>query len=223
MGQRMTGTQQPQAAEPDNGRLLQFSDGVFAVAITLLVFSLRLPDPQAVAEGRLAQSVWQSRTQFLSFALSFAVVGNFWIVHHRAFRLIRTHDTGLIWLNMLCLFGISILPYPSSLLGQYSDHRFSVVFYAACMAFASLSMSLLWWYVSRDKQLVHKHVAATQIRRLLVRGLVAAAVFLISIPIAFASLTAAELTWASLFVMQNVVARLLRPALDVADASIAAQ
>jgi uncharacterized membrane protein len=219
----MAGMQQPQSAEPDNGRLLQFSDGVFAVAITLLVFSLKLPDPQAVAEGRLAQSVWESRTQFFSFALSFAVVGNIWIVHHRAFRLIRTHDPGLLWLNLLLLLGISILPYPSSLLGQYSEHRFSVVFYAACMAAASLSMSLLWWYVSRDRRLVHAHVAAAEIRRYLRRSLVSAATFLVSIPIAFVSLTAAELTWASLFVTQNLVSHLLTRSAETADPSMAAR
>ena len=94
-------------------RVLFFSDAVFAIAITLLVVDIRVPE---VVEQRRPRSYVNSKDKILSFTISFLVIGLFWMGHHRLFRYITALDRSLIFLNLLFLGTIAFLPYPTALL-----------------------------------------------------------------------------------------------------------
>src|SRR5258707_188668 len=96
-------------------RLIFFSDAVIAIAITLLVLDLRLPEASGES---LAAQLGDLSSSFLSFFMSFAVIGLFWEAHHRLFGFIERYDRTLLWLNLAFLFLIASLPFPTSVLAN---------------------------------------------------------------------------------------------------------
>ncbi len=104
-------------AENETGRVEAFSDGVFAIAITLLILEIRVP-PSATdaALGQELLHIWPS---FLAFLASFMAIGVMWLNHHRLFTLIQKCDDGLIALNLLLLLGITWIPFPTALLAEH--------------------------------------------------------------------------------------------------------
>src|SRR5579864_8408932 len=99
------------------GRLEAFSDGVFAVAITLLILNIQVPS--VGASTRLAQALIASWPSYLSYVLSFVTVGITWINHHQMFKYITRTDHTLLFLNLLILMCITFIPFPTALLAQY--------------------------------------------------------------------------------------------------------
>jgi uncharacterized membrane protein len=133
--------------EMPTSRIEAFSDGVFAIVVTLLVFTLQVPhisdrDPTQA----LAQSLIAMLPRFLSYALSFAIVCVWWVAHHHFFALLAKSDRGLLWLNSLFLFWLVSVPFPTALLGEYPDQRIAVVSYGVVMALAGLSFSSMRFY-----------------------------------------------------------------------------
>jgi len=126
----------------DGSRVEGFSDGVFAITITLLVFELHRP---AGAPGTLAQQLWRQWPSYLAFLASFIYVGVIWLNHHSAFTRIRSADRGLHWWNLMVLLTTSLLPFPTAVLastwpsGSVDDRRVAVVVYALLAAGMCLS------------------------------------------------------------------------------------
>lgn len=181
--------------DTDNSRLLALSDGIFAFAMTLLVLQIDVPDSAVVTADKLPAYVRDQGPHALSYAISFVVIATYWRVHHRLFRLIRGHDQGLISLNILCLFLVSFLPFPTDLVGEYSASRFAVIFYSVSMIVTSLTFSGLWYYASHDRRLIHEHVSAHKVRYQLLHGLSVPIVFLISIGVALIQPDVARYSW----------------------------
>jgi len=172
-------------------RIVAFTDGVFAIAITLLVLSLDVPSGTAGDEiHAFLVSSWR---QFFAYFLSFAVIGRFWISHHVIFSLLEDFDRRLIVLNLVYLSLVVLVPFPTELLGDYGDQPDSVVLYAAVVGTAALlswlmvRTSLHRGYVHTEQRVRAQHTAA---------GLVGATVvFYISIPVALLSPLAGQLFW----------------------------
>ena len=108
--------------ETDHGqreleRLIFFSDAVFAIVMTLLILDIRAPDdvPSNRAPTEVPILVWALWPKFLSYMLSFLVIGTYWIAHHQTFRYVRSYDRTLLWLNLLFLLSISFIPFPTCL------------------------------------------------------------------------------------------------------------
>src|SRR6266550_3995813 len=137
-------------------RVLFFSDAVFAIAITLLVVDIRVPAVVANASRELHDD----RGKILSFAISFLVIGLFWMGHHRMFRYITALDRPLIFLNLLFLGAIAFLPYPTALLFAGNTRQPAApAFYASCVAAAGLLELVVWLYAIRTKGLVPASVS----------------------------------------------------------------
>lgn len=198
--------------DPDNDRLISLSDGIFAFAMTLMVLQFDMPTPEKVAAGSLRREVLDQWPSLLSYALSFFVIANYWIVHHGMFRMIRSHDAGLVWLNILFLFSISFLPFPTDVMGEYDSDSFAVLFYAVAMSVTSLLSTVIWLYVSRRPRLLAGSVTPALARYHLLRGTGTTAIFLISAGLAEIDLTAARLFWLSLLVYHRALARVFRDA-----------
>jgi len=128
----------------DTGRIEYFSDAVFAIAMTLLVLDIPLPH---VASDKLWNAIVGLWPQFFAYALSFLVLALNWVFHHRKFRVIRSYDTGLIWINLVFLLFVAVLPFPTSLLSEYGSlGDAGVVLYAAVVGILSALQTWLWWY-----------------------------------------------------------------------------
>jgi uncharacterized membrane protein len=189
-------------------RTLSFSDGVFAIAITLLAFNIDSPQTADVARsGDLGKLLWEHLPDFVSFGLSFFVIGSYWIVHHSIFRHIRRFDTGLLWLNLALLFCIAFMPYPTVVLGNHSDQLPAVEFYAVCLAVTGIIQLVLWAYAAHHGRLIEERMDPLLVRFIFVRIGFTPAVFLLSIPIAFISLEVAKYMWGAVFVLNLLMAR----------------
>ncbi len=134
------------------GRLTAFSDGVVAIAITLLVLPLVDLVPQAVAQHESSITLITAHThQFLSFALSFAVIARFWFLHHAMFNNLETVEPRTSKINMLWLATIVVLPFPTEMAGQFREDRFTALVYVSTLAVSMGVLSALALQVDRDR------------------------------------------------------------------------
>ena len=198
----------------ENGRELDrivfFSDAVFAIAITLLVLDIHVPEiPERLVDEQLPGRLLALWPKYLSYVLSFVVILMYWMAHHIIFRAIKRYDRTLIWLNSLFLMCIAFLPFPTSLIGEYGDNQLAVAIYAASVAVARLLLTAVWWYASSGHRLIDESFPESTIRIYLVRGLAVALAFVISIGISFFSVSAAMYFWILLVVADNLLIRVL--------------
>lgn len=136
-------------------RLIDFSDGVFAFAITLLIITIPYPTfPSSISPGKFFAQLLTLRWYFFSYLLSFYVIGLFWLVHHLYFRYIIKFDTRLFLINLTLLLFIAFLPFPTNLLGHYGDRSIVAAFYAAMLSLMNFLYLLLWWYASSRHRLI---------------------------------------------------------------------
>ena len=195
----------PQAGR-ELDRIVFFSDAVFAIAITILVLDIRVPDiPEGRVAAELPAQILGLGPKYLSYVISFLVLAVYWQAHHRVFRPIRGYDGTLVWLNFLFLMAVAFLPFPTSLLGEYSKEQVSVVIYAANAAGASLLLSAISWYATRGHRLVPPELDDEESRLRRVQGLAVPVVFLLSIGISFFSPVAAMYSWLLLAVTDPII------------------
>ena len=173
----------------DLGRLLTFSDGVFAIAITLLVLSIPVPsipdgvpNRSALLAGRLADII----PNLSGFALSFVLVGAHWIIHHRVFRGVTRCDRVLLWLNLLLLLGICLVPFATTLLTRYGDTPTGLIVYATLQLGISVAYLVLRLYLASQKSGGYAEASL---------ALVQVVGFAVSIPVAFVSVQWAYVLW----------------------------
>ncbi len=208
----MTAPARPDWGESSLGleRLIFFSDAVFAIAITLLVLELRVPElPPGVSSAELARRVLGLWHEALAFVISFLVIGIFWARHHQLYHYIARFDGRLLWLNLLVLLCVAFLPFPTALLSRYNDTQFAVAFYAGYLALVGLLMALLWSYAAAAG-LVAPDLDRGVVRHHTLRLLGASAIFLLSIGVSFASPLAAHYCWALIALVRPLTVRLAR-------------
>lgn len=121
-------------------RLVFFSDAVFAIAITLLVIDLKVPEiPHGPAADAQALAALDALTpNFIGFLISFAVIGSFWAMHHRAFGLVTTHDRSFVWPNLHLLLAIVFLPFATGLMSANTGQRIPHLVYFGTLLVAGL-------------------------------------------------------------------------------------
>jgi uncharacterized membrane protein len=195
----------------DLDRLVVLCDGVFAIVITLLVLPLtaEVDLPPTDDLGAEAFALWP---RVVTFVVSFLVVGQFWMVHHRVFGRFTGCNGGLIRISLLSLLTVCFLPFPAALLGEHSTagDQFPVVFYATCLTLTSLSFTATWLYAKR-RGLVDPTLDEATTREMTTRSLVTSGVFVLSIGAAFFGLVAAVLCWMVLLpLVRKAVLRMQR-------------
>jgi len=197
----MGGSYQRESDETD--RLVVLSDGVIAIAITLLVLEITVPEvPASGSTAVLPELIADQWTEFFAYVLSFLVIGLYWSLHRRTFVHISQHDRGLVWLNLVFLLMIAFIPYGTSLFSSYPS-QFGVMFYAGVLALTGLTLAVLWAYASRQDLLE----AGLESRTVLLQGarfLVSPVVFVLSIGVAVVDPTLAILTWFLLLPLNGI-------------------
>jgi uncharacterized membrane protein len=169
-------------------RITAFSDGVFSIAITLLVLNLRIPIvPQSELPGELLNQLGKQWPSLLSYILSFVIIGIYWIAHHNMFHYIKRSNRPFLWINILLLMCVAFIPFPAGLLGQYPQQRISVIIYASSLILTNLMLSLLWWYATSNHRLVDQDIDAHFVRTVNRRNMTAPVVYLVSIGLSFLS------------------------------------
>ena len=149
-------------------RIEAFSDGVFAVAITLLVLNLQPPPHTTDHLWRALLREWPS---YAAFVVSFFVIGIIWVNHHGVFRNIAQADRILMFINLVLLFLVVLLPFCTALLADNLrrnvnniDSQIAAAIYSSTMLAMSIAFQGLWRWVVKDGRLLHQHIDATQAR-----------------------------------------------------------
>jgi uncharacterized membrane protein len=199
----------PHGDLPGVDRLLALSDGVVAIAITLLVLQLSVPTPAALlnpdSASELATQLGKGADQLVSYVISFYVIAQFWLVHHRVFRRITGQREGLAWWNFAFLFTITIMPFTSDLLGKFSANPLAVDIFAANLLLATVATHLTVTYGHR-KDLVTPE-SAQQARAAQYRVAASVVVIALSIAIAWVNPGAAKYFWLLLAVAPRIADR----------------
>jgi len=190
------------------GRILAFSDGVFAIAILLLLIDIRLPaDTTVVNSGSALIELWP---KYLAVLLSFVVIGLYWSAHVRLFREIIRYDQNLIWLNLLFLLFIVVIPFSTSVLSLHL-FQLSGIIYATAMACAGYMHTVLRIYAGSNHRLISKRLSPLYIRRGIIFSLFAPVGFTVSIGIAFINALAAMVFWVIIFIVHFIFQRRVKP------------
>jgi uncharacterized membrane protein len=175
--------------------VLAFSDGLFAIAMTLLVVAVSVPALTDGGDiGELADALGDQESSYISFFISFAVIGRYWVAHHRFFSLLSGLDGTLIWINLVYLAFIAFLPFPTDLLGTYFENPLSVVLYACNVALISGLEVVLFRHAHRHG-LLRRSMPEDVYRWGALLSLAPVFFFLLSIPLAFWSTTVAVASW----------------------------
>ncbi len=187
-------------------RIEAFSDGVFAIAITLLSLELVIP-----AHRDLAAALADLRPDFFALGLSFLVIGTYWVFHHRLFSTVVRYDSRLIWMNLLVLFFIVLMPFSTSVIADYDGQPLGVVVYALNIVGAGLASAGLTVYVLTGHRMCAQAVTHGRIRYAIGRSFVvpcyfAASLLLLLIPVSTSTVT---LSWLGLILVNIVVERTL--------------
>jgi uncharacterized membrane protein len=170
-------------------RILFLSDAVVAIALTILVLDLRVPD--GLAPHELAHAVANDWRSFLAFGLSFAVIANSWVGHHRFMSTIARMDSRLVWWNFSYLALIVLMPYGSSLISSHADSRFAVVSYLALVVVLTLD-GMIGTVVAVRCRFTQEQGLTEEVRFDLLEDATRLIVFLLGIGIAF---VASDSSW----------------------------
>jgi len=190
----------------DQDRIVNLSDGVFAITITLLVLDIRVPEiPENMVPSQLPGALLSLWPKYLGYILSFVGISAFWLIHHSIFRPIRSYDRILLYFNFLFLMVVAFVPFPTSLLGEYGDHQLPVAIYAATLAVGRLLLTAIHWYSTRDDRLLDGPQDPATVRFFLIRGLTIPTIFLLSIGISFFSVSVAIWTWLVMLAVDALV------------------
>ena len=148
----------------DTARTEAFSDGVFAIAITLLVLEIDVPESDF---DNLARGIAHQWPSYLGYVTSFVTIGGLWLAHHGVFRRLAFVNSAIMRLNLVLLMVVSFLPFPTKLMAEAirddSAERAAVIFYGATLLAISITFSALWSVAVRDRELLKEGIAEQEV------------------------------------------------------------
>ncbi len=167
-------------------RMETLIDGVFAIAMTLLVLDFKVPTiPEGSSVDALPKLILALWPNFFNYVQSFMLLGLFWIVHHRQFDCIQFIDHGLLWLNIGSLMFIALIPFSTSLIAQYGDVQIGAVIFECNLLVIGCFLYVQWWYVTRKRHLLDPNLSEQKIILIRKRNLFVPIVSLVAIGISF--------------------------------------
>ena len=157
----------------ETARTEAFSDGVLAIAITLLVLDLRVPLSRTL-HGSLASALADEWPAYAAYVTSFLIIGIIWVNHHGVFELVGKVDRGTLFLNLLLLMAVAAIPFTTALMSEYllaggRDARTAAVVYSAVMLAMSVAFAALYTYIARRPALLAADVDPIAVRKSIVR------------------------------------------------------
>ncbi|HEY4839758.1 MAG TPA: TMEM175 family protein [Candidatus Acidoferrales bacterium] len=180
-------------------RIESLSDGVFAIVLTLMVFQIRVPAD--VAPNELWPRLMKQAPEFYSYAISFILVGIYWVAHHNMYHLVKRSTRPLLWMNLLFLMFVGFVPYSVALVGRYADVQRVMIIYGVHLMIISGLLFLQWWYVTRHKELLVTTLNPQFVRSVDVKILQAPVVCVLAILTSFISVRGSYLLYLLTIVM----------------------
>ena len=184
------------------GRLEAFSDGVFAIVVTLLIIEVHLPTLDGSGTPAMLAALAEIAPKLVSFTVSFATVAIYWVNHHHFFSRVTHTDWKLLWANNLLLFWLTVVPFTTAVVGDHPTEPVAVFIYGINLALAAASFSLMGWYVFFKGDLVSPAITQAERRREWWRAnvgamayLAAALIGLVAPPIAVVLFLLLPLAW----------------------------
>jgi uncharacterized membrane protein len=172
-------------------RVETLTDGIFAVAMTLLVLDISVPQISSnstvgiVTGTQLLMRLFDLWPKIFSYGISFVILAIYWMAHHRQFHYLKHVDRALIWINIMFLMTVSLIPFSTSLLGEYREQQISIIVYGGNSIIIASLLYIQWWYATSHHRLVDEnldpYIKSTSSRRLLF-GII---IYLIAIGISF--------------------------------------
>jgi uncharacterized membrane protein len=179
-------------AASETSRIEAFSDGVFAIAITLLVLDLKVPRDLG-HDRTLEQALVAQWPAYVAFVSSFMTILIMWVNHHRMFTLIGRSDDRLLFYNGLLLMGITIVPFPTSLVAEYLRHdgqRTAALIYNGTFIGLAICFNLLWRTAAVKDRLLHPHADRRLVQRIFESYRLGPVWYIVAFILAFVSVTA---------------------------------
>ena len=178
-------TREPEDQDNSTQRIEAFSDGVFAIAITLLILDMRVPEVGALPHVSLSHSLTSLWPSYLAYVISFVIVGIYWANHHYVFKLYQRTNHVFNLLNVFFLMCISFLPFPTSVLGKHlqdmGEERTAVAFYTFGLLLPALAWMLMWLYASKDYRLIDKRLAPSFVKYMTNQYIVSSILYVIAL------------------------------------------
>jgi uncharacterized membrane protein len=164
-------------------RMILFSDAVFAIAITLLAIDLKIPEvsKKLITEEKLDNYLVDLIPRFISFLVSFFLIGNFWMTHHQIFGFVDNYNRRLVVVNLFLLFGIALMPFSTAFYSEYVDTLLNspMFVYSLNVAYVGICYTYLWVIISNPKNHLSENLHPLASRYILVRSFVLPAAILV--------------------------------------------
>lgn len=182
--------------EPEFGRILYFSDAVYAIALTLLALDLRVTavagDPSSPSS--MLSALDDLLPQLVAFGVGFALLANYWLAHHHFMSRVAAIDSRLIATNLVYLAFVALLPFPTAMIGEFESNPVSGVVFAANLAVISMLEAMMLAHAQRAG-LLREQLTDRRYRAELLASLQPAVMFIVTIPLAFISTTLMLVSW----------------------------
>jgi uncharacterized membrane protein len=181
---------------PGIDRLLALTDGVVAIALTLLVLQLQVPIEKDVNS---ASDLWRALhvdgNEFTSYLVSFVVIAQFWLVHHRVLRGMKGHDEGLAWRNFAFLLALTLMPFTSDLLGRYGSNPVALTLFGVNLIAISVSTQWIFHYAASKDLLVDQRRSSHDELAGRIRAVLVVVIVLLTILLAWIDASLAKFGW----------------------------
>jgi len=161
-------------------RIEALTDGIYAIAMTLLVLNLALPEVGTDQAVQLHDALFEQAHKFFNYALSFILLAVFWIIHHDQFHFITRTNRTLLWLNISCLMFVALVPFTTSLSGDFPDETIAKLFFDLNLFILGILNSLNWVYATKGYRLVNRSMDPKRIASGTKRGMVTPLVALLA-------------------------------------------
>ena len=200
---------------PGIDRLLALTDGVVAIALTLLVLQLQIPATQPLVHDKhSASALWSALNvdlaELSSYLVSFFVIAQFWLVHHRILRTMRGHSEGLAWRNFAFLLTLTLMPFTSDLLGRYGDNPLAITLFGINLVAISLTTQWIFVYAQRHDLLIDAQRSHFDEMVGRVRAMLTVAVVSLALLLAWTDTSLARYVWLLFLVVPWIGSRIAR-------------
>ena len=162
-------------------RILTLADGVFAIAMTLLILSLSLPDATQANGANLHILLFGQAHKFVNYFVSFLVLAVFWVIHHQQFHYIKRTDSRHLWINIAILMFVALVPFSTDLVGEYSGTTIAEMFFAGNLLVLGMLFLGNWIYATTGRRLVENDMSEATVVQGIRRNLVTPAISLVVI------------------------------------------
>ena len=166
-------------------RLETLEDGVFAIAMTLLVLNLKVP---AKLDNSLLKAILQIWPDLITFFGSFILLGVFWFGHRAALHYVKHADHIFHWLELILLMFVSIVPFSASLISKYYNEQAAIIIYGTNLIAIGITLTIQWYYASNNYRLIDSQVPKTVINFAKIRSIFAPVAYSIAVLLSFIDL-----------------------------------